>query len=672
MSYTTIEIKARRADPVRPGDPEWEDWLAQADLSQEEFEALWRSRWNSAQEFLQWMKSDPAQRWADQKEATVKERVDFYKSQVDDRLGQIKDEIKKPIDQIQSDYESLKKAVEETQNTIHRFIRCYTHVEVSKNQQRINRFLMVGILSCLVYIFILHPLIKSGIRFGNVMVEKTQEATKETKSWLADRLDELTGNVELRRKIKAQAEKWLGREVKENSEAFTLKTLTEVGVKVDGKLFQGGAVNQGEIRTLQVDALEKVEPGDLVLSQSGEIGIVISPDEMISVKNNIVTKIPLDFKAGIQFNKVSNKEIKGLGSQTLALMSELKYDIDPEFNIVYLRNFYCDEFNQWCDRLMVIDGTGKILFESRATSEPGAAGYKSPANSRGVFQIDPGQYKNAWEVGQHCGMRSRRCQEALVQIGVVKGTRSLYPDRRNPVPTQGLFGINIHGSREEYKKTVDGYSEGCLVVSSMPDQRKFMKLMKSFDRSAYGATIIDIKKNPLPPESKFVPIVNSFTPQSVDDKNIKFIFPVPIDPAKATIGRGYSGKAWHPIWQKYTSHLAVDIPAPQGTQYLAAESGTVTFAGLAGNCGGMMIIRHSPKLSTKVCHLNKFIAKTGDKVSQGQPVALVGGEPKTWGAGASTGAHLHFAVHEHSGANDEAGTPVNPKKYLPMLVYRKK
>lgn len=44
------------------------------------------------------------------------------------------------------------------------------------------------------------------------------------------------------------------------------------------------------------------------------------------------------------------------------------------------------------------------------------------------------------------------------------------------------------------------------------------------------------------------------------------------------------------------------------------------------------------------CHLSEFKVSQGQEVSQGQVIALSGGEPGTPGAGVSTGPHLHFGM----------------------------
>lgn len=63
------------------------------------------------------------------------------------------------------------------------------------------------------------------------------------------------------------------------------------------------------------------------------------------------------------------------------------------------------------------------------------------------------------------------------------------------------------------------------------------------------------------------------------------------------------------------------------------------------------MLNHGNGLRTLYCHTSKFYVKEGDKVKQGQTIALMGS------TGNSTGAHLHFAVNVN-------GHGVDPAPYL--------
>ncbi|MFH1714364.1 MAG: M23 family metallopeptidase [Candidatus Nealsonbacteria bacterium] len=60
--------------------------------------------------------------------------------------------------------------------------------------------------------------------------------------------------------------------------------------------------------------------------------------------------------------------------------------------------------------------------------------------------------------------------------------------------------------------------------------------------------------------------------------------------------------------------------------------------------GNHMTILHPNGVVTYYGHISTALVSQGDKVSQGQPIALMGGRPGTPGAGNSTGCHVHFGV----------------------------
>ncbi len=94
----------------------------------------------------------------------------------------------------------------------------------------------------------------------------------------------------------------------------------------------------------------------------------------------------------------------------------------------------------------------------------------------------------------------------------------------------------------------------------------------------------------------------------------------------------------HPVYKTKKFHSGVDLAAPGGSNILAAESGTVKFAGWNGGYGNCLIIDHGGGITTLYAHASKLCVSKGQYVSKGSIVAKVGT------TGTSTGNHLHFEV----------------------------
>ena len=99
-------------------------------------------------------------------------------------------------------------------------------------------------------------------------------------------------------------------------------------------------------------------------------------------------------------------------------------------------------------------------------------------------------------------------------------------------------------------------------------------------------------------------------------------------------------------------HEGVDIAAPTGTSVSVAAEGQVLRTGYdAGGYGRFIEVRHPNGMSTLYGHLSRIDVATGDAVTSGQRIGLVGS------TGRSTGPHLHFEVRR-------GDRQVNPTKVM--------
>lgn len=100
-------------------------------------------------------------------------------------------------------------------------------------------------------------------------------------------------------------------------------------------------------------------------------------------------------------------------------------------------------------------------------------------------------------------------------------------------------------------------------------------------------------------------------------------------------------------------HTGLDMSAPTGTPAGATDDGVVIATGYDGyGYGNYVVLGHPGGRASLYAHLAQSLVRAGDKVTQGQPVGLVGS------TGNSTGPHLHFEVLVQ-------GLPLDP---APLMV----
>lgn len=136
-----------------------------------------------------------------------------------------------------------------------------------------------------------------------------------------------------------------------------------------------------------------------------------------------------------------------------------------------------------------------------------------------------------------------------------------------------------------------------------------------------------------------------------------------LPPPPPRSGRSFLWPVQGDILSKYgptaggTQNDGINIKAAEGTPVVAADAGTVAYAGneLRGY-GNLILIKHADGWMTAYAHNSKLLVTRGQKVQRGQVIARVGA------TGAVTEPQLHFEVRRGSRALD-------PMDYLgPMAV----
>ncbi|MCL4316343.1 MAG: peptidoglycan DD-metalloendopeptidase family protein [Gammaproteobacteria bacterium] len=128
--------------------------------------------------------------------------------------------------------------------------------------------------------------------------------------------------------------------------------------------------------------------------------------------------------------------------------------------------------------------------------------------------------------------------------------------------------------------------------------------------------------------------INYYTPDGLAMRKAFLRTPVKF----SRISSRFSLARYHPILHRMRAHKGVDYAAPIGTPVKAAGAGKVTFKGVKGGYGNVVILQHGSQYSTLYGHLHKFAPglKQGAPVQQGQTIGYVG---KT---GLASGPHLHY------------------------------
>ena len=128
----------------------------------------------------------------------------------------------------------------------------------------------------------------------------------------------------------------------------------------------------------------------------------------------------------------------------------------------------------------------------------------------------------------------------------------------------------------------------------------------------------------------------------------KMAWPVP-GYSRISSGFGYRSNPFGGSGREY--HNGIDIPAPRGTNIVAAYDGQVAWSNYSSSAGNWVGIDHGNGYYTIYMHMSKRLVSEGQMVKKGDVIGHVGT------TGRSTGNHLHFSVRKD-------GNYINPLDWV--------
>ena len=185
---------------------------------------------------------------------------------------------------------------------------------------------------------------------------------------------------------------------------------------------------------------------------------------------------------------------------------------------------------------------------------------------------------------------------------------------------------------ENLRRVVEG--EEPLKIDSLMEARKQSRVISDREKAKLAMKDSMLRKE-VAAEDKFD--IASGRGKTLPIEGMHFFSPL-----KGVVSQGYD-KVLHPY---------IDITAPNNSVVMAVLDGTVISAGWTDEEGYTIRIQHDGDIISVYKHNQKLMKKTGDKVSAGTPIAILGGTGTT-----ADGDHLHFELWHK-------GEAVDPTKYI--------
>ena len=169
------------------------------------------------------------------------------------------------------------------------------------------------------------------------------------------------------------------------------------------------------------------------------------------------------------------------------------------------------------------------------------------------------------------------------------------------------------------------------------------EVLKNLDSDESGSIDIEALKKQIETSMETVKEIRSYLAKERDAYRV-----TPQGwPAAGRISSGY-GMREHPRYGVRKFHTGVDISLPQKTPLHATADGVVSFSGVSGGNGNIVVIEHGSGFSTVYAHNTKNLVHAGQTVQRGDLIAYSGA------TGVTTGPHVHYEVWKQGESVDPA------------------
>ena len=231
-------------------------------------------------------------------------------------------------------------------------------------------------------------------------------------------------------------------------------------------------------------------------------------------------------------------------------------------------------------------------------------------------------------------------------VGELKETEALIEDRREGIYTEtqrlAAFEVQQNTRLQEHERILD---ERVFAMKAITDQERDLQEMQlQLDRE-----IAQIERELRSREFTARATAGASTNRQITITGEgQMAWPVP---SRVGVISSPFGPRRSPITGRQEHHTGIDIPAPTGSELVAAQDGVVIFSGWMNGYGNTVRIDHGDNVVTLYGHNSSNMVSVGQSIRAGQQIGRIGS------TGFSTGPHSHFEVRYQ-------GTAVNPMNFL--------